>query len=230
MQAVILAAGRGVRMGDLTDEIPKPLLKISNRPILEYTLNNLPEEISEIIFVIGYKGEMIKKYFGNEFNGKKIVYVEQEELNGTAGALWVAKDILRDKFLVLMADDLYHKPDLEKLLAYDLALLVKEVANNTRFGVVAMDESGCLKEVVEYKFLKGSPAGNLVNMGAYVLNPKIFDYAPFPISAKEFGLPQTLAQMADKHKIKVIRANVWHPNGQEEDLIKGEAVVKKHFN
>jgi len=227
MQAVILAAGRGTRMGELTNDLPKPLLKISGRPILEYTLNNLPEDISEVIFVTGYKGELIKEHFGGNYNGKKIKYVEQTDLNGTAGALWLTKDILRGKFLVLMGDDLYHKDDLEKLVSYDLVLLVKEVANNTRFGVVATDEDGYLKEVVEYKFLKDRPAGNLVNTGAYVLNAKIFDYAPVAISDKEFGLPQTLAQMADKHKIKVIKANVWHPNGYEEDLIRGEAVARK---
>ena len=218
-------------MGELTDDVPKPLLKISGRPILEYTLSNLPDAISEIIFVVGYRGEMIRQRFGNEFNGKKITYVEQTELNGTGGALWTAKDILCDKFLVLMADDLYHRPDLEKLLPYELALLVRQIENNDRFGTVEIDEKGHLKSVIEFCNLPDkNAAGNLVNMGAYALNKEIFDYALMPVSAKEFGLPQTLAQMADKHKIKVIKANVWHPNGQEEDLIKGEAVVKKHFN
>jgi len=60
MQAIILAAGRGTRMGELTNDLPKPLLKISGRPILEYTLANLPREIDEVILVIGYHGHKIK--------------------------------------------------------------------------------------------------------------------------------------------------------------------------
>jgi len=231
MQVVILAAGKGVRMGKLTNNIPKPLLKISGRPIVEYTLLNLPEEISEIIFVIGYKGEMIKKYFGEKFNGKKISYVEQKELNGTGGAIFSLKNLIYNRFLVLNGDDIYHVDDLAKLLSHKIALLVKQIENNDRFGTVEVDKQGYLKSIVEFRNLKDkNAASNLVNTGAYVLNKEIFDYPQVPISEKEFGLPQTLAQMTDKHKIKVIKANVWHPNGQEEDLIKGEEVVRKYFN
>ncbi len=227
MQAVILAAGRGVRMGELTNDIPKPLLKISGKPIVEYTLFNLPEEISEIIFVIGYKGEMIRQQFGDEFNGKRISYVEQKELNGTAGALWLAKDILRDKFLVLMGDDLYHRDDLRKIIRHDLAILIKAINEPSRFGVVETDKEGNLVRVVERP---QNPKSNLVNTGAYVLNLKFFDYALVPVyNGTEFGLPQTLAQMADKYKIKVERAEAWHPNTIGNDLAKAEEVVRKYF-
>lgn len=230
MQAIILAAGRGVRMGELTNDAPKPLLKISGKPILEYSLANLPEEILEVILVIGYKGEMIKEYFGDNWQGKKIKYVEQKELNGTGGAVHSVKDLVQDRFLVLMADDLYHKSDLEKLLEHDLALLVREIEQNTRFGVVEKDEDDYLKNVIEFKDLKGRQIdAHLVNMGAYMLNKNFFNYPLVKISDKEFGLPQTLAQMADKYKIKVIKASCWHPNGQQEDLIKGEEIVNKHF-
>lgn len=225
MQAVILAAGRGTRMGDLTNEIPKPLLRIGGRPILEYTLDNLPREIDEVIFIVGYKGEMIRKYFGKEYKNRKIRYCEQTDFNGTAGAVCLAKDLLADKFLVLMGDDLYHKKDLEKLLRHDLALLVKEMENNTRFGAVETDSDGNLKQVVEFKFLKNKKSGNLVNIGAYLINKDFFEYPLVPVSDKEFGLPQTLAQMADKYKIKAVKADFWHPNGHKEDLIKGEKVI-----
>ncbi len=59
-------------MGELTNDVPKPLLKISVRPILEYTLNNLPEEISEIVFIVGYKGELIRRQFGEERKQKNL--------------------------------------------------------------------------------------------------------------------------------------------------------------
>src|SRR3989344_511325 len=127
MQAVILAAGKGTRMGDLTKNTPKPLLKIGNKTILEQTLESLPEEIEEVILVIGYLGEQIKNLIGGSFAGKKVTYVEQKELKGTADAIFECKDLLRGRFLVLMGDDLYNKRDLENLIKSPLAILVSEV-------------------------------------------------------------------------------------------------------
>ena len=82
MQAVILAAGNGTRLRPITNHVPKPMIKIGNKTLLEYNIDNLPSEVDEIIFVIGYLGEQIKDYFGSEFKGKKIKYVEQKELLG----------------------------------------------------------------------------------------------------------------------------------------------------
>ncbi len=231
MQAVILAAGRGTRMGELTNDVPKPLLKIKGRPILEYTMYNLPDEVDEVILVVGYKGQMIRDYFGDQWQGKKIIYVEQKELKGSGPAVFATKDLIKNRFFALNGDDLYRKEDLEKMLPYELAVLVKEVENNDRFGVIKTDEEGYLKQIIEFKDLKERNGDNLVNTGAYMLNREIFNYPLAPIfGGKEFGLPQTLAQMADKHKIKVVSLNVWHPNTHEEDLIKGSEVVDKHFN
>ena len=112
MQAVILAAGLGTRMRPLTDAVAKPLLKIGDRPLLEYTFDALPDEIDEVIVVIGYLGEQIRTYLGEEFRGRKIKYVVQEKLEGTAKALWEAKSLLRERFLVLMADDIFAKKNI----------------------------------------------------------------------------------------------------------------------
>src|SRR5215212_8859235 len=109
MQAVILAAGRGTRMVELTTEVPKPMLEVSGKTLLEYKFDALPEEVAEVIIIVGYLGSVIQRRFGGEYKGKKLFYVEQEELNGTAGALWHAKDILKDRFIVMMGDDIYTK-------------------------------------------------------------------------------------------------------------------------
>ncbi|NCO15304.1 hypothetical protein AUJ30_00355 [Candidatus Wolfebacteria bacterium CG1_02_39_135] len=231
MQAVVLAAGRGVRMGDLTNDSAKPMLKVNGKPILEYTLFNLPEEISEVIFVIGYKGDLIKSYFGDEWKGRKIKYVVQENLNGSAGALHQAKDFLEDKFLVLNGNDLYQRSDLEKFVNNEpSALLVKEIENPEKFGVVKTDDDGYLLEVIE----SGRPRDknlNLVNIGAYLLNKKFFDYQlakkSTEISEKEFGLPQTLATMAKDCKIKVEKAEFWQPLGYPEDISKAEKIISQ---
>src|SRR3989344_2665566 len=107
MQAVILAAGLGTRMGELTKRTPKPLLKIGDQNLLERNLENLPPEIKEVVLVIGYLGGQIRKHFGNKWRGRTIRYVEQKEPKGTAHALFICQELLEDRFLVLMGDDLY---------------------------------------------------------------------------------------------------------------------------
>lgn len=227
MQAVILAAGRGTRMGDLTTRTPKPLLRIDGRPILEYTLDNLPEEITEVVFIIGYHGRKIKDHFGSRFQDKDLNYFWQLRLEGTGGALWQIKKALKGKFLVLNGDDLYHRKDLKKIIKHDLAVLTKEIDEPSRFGVIEVDKKGHLTKIVEKP---ARPSSNLVNTGAYILDGRIFDYPLVPIyEGKEFGLPQTMAQMADKHRIKVERADFWHPNTRGEDLTAAEEVVRKYF-
>jgi len=226
MQAVILAAGRGKRMLHLTDKAPKPILKINGKPILEYKLEILPKEIDEIIFIVGYYGELIMDHFGCQFQGKKIKYIFQKDLNGTGGALHLAKGILEDKFLVMNGDDFYHKQDLKKMLQHNFAILGYKVDDPSRYGVIKTDKRGNMIEVIENpkdaKF-------KLVNTGAYVLNKKFFDYDLVPKKAgdKEFGLPQTLAQMSKDHKIKVIKARAWYPVGNPEDLEKAEKELPK---
>ena len=71
MQAVILAAGKGTRMRPLTYDIPKPMLPIKGKPVLEYTLSFLPDDIDEVIIVVNYLGKHIKKYFGGRVERKK---------------------------------------------------------------------------------------------------------------------------------------------------------------
>ncbi len=214
-------------MGELTNDKPKPMLQVKGRPILEYTLANLPEEISEVIIVIGYKGEIIKSYFGDQYKNKKIRYVAQENLNGSGDALHKAKDLLKDKFLVLNADDLYCFSDLEKFITNEPpAILAKEMDDPGRFGVLKTDDNGHLLEIIE---APQENYGNLVNTGAYLLNKNFFDYQlekkSAEISEKEFGLPQTLAKMTNDYKIKVVKAEFWQPIGYPGDLEKAEKVI-----
>jgi len=229
MQAVILAAGRGVRMGSLTSDSPKPLIRLKGRPILEYTLASLPDEVSEVIFVVGYKSEMIKAHFGVSFGGRKISYAVQEDLNGTAGALRSAEKFLKGEFLVLNGDDLYLRSDLENLIKENPpAPLAKKFDNPERFGVVKVDDDGNLLEVIE-SGKERDKSLNLVNIGAYFLDKDFFSYEPAKksaeVSEREFGLPQTLAQMSRDKKIKVVEAEFWQPVSSPEDIPDAEKRV-----
>lgn len=187
MQAVILTAGRGKRMKELTEKNNKNMLKVNGKPILKYKLDSLPKEIDEVIFVIGYQGDQIKKQFGDKYKGRKISYVEQKKLNGTGGAIHKAKKFLKDKFLVVYGDDLYNKSDLEEIIKYDLAVLAKEIDDPSKFGILKMDKNGNLIDIIEKP--KNSKS-HLANIGIFVLNKNFFKYKLVPIGGGEYGLPR----------------------------------------
>lgn len=217
MQCVILAAGRGVRMGHLTDDCPKPMLLINGRPKLAYTLETLPEEITEVVLVVGYLKEQIMDFFGEEYAGRSIRYVEQKDFNGTGGAIHLVKDFVNDRFLVLMADDLYFREDLEVMINYDLSVLAIEREDADRFAVLEVDSYDNLMRIVEFPH---SSSSRLVNTAAYTLTRDFFDYPLLlkVLGSSEYGLPQTLVQMNDTHTIKVIRAKKWFPIGDPESF------------
>lgn len=224
MQAVILAAGKGTRMRPLTYDIPKPMLLIRGKPVLEYTLSFLPDEIDEVIIVVNYLGEHIKKYFGEKWKGRRIKYVFQSELNGTGGALHTCKYLVNEKFLVVMGDDLYYKKDLENMMKEDLAILAQEVDDPSRFGVLKTDENGKLIEIVEKPKMEGK---GLVSTNAFILNKIFFDYDLVPVSDTEYGLPQTLAVMAKDYPIKVMKTTRWMAVGCPEDIEKAQTEIEK---
>lgn len=227
MQAVILAAGKGTRMNHLTQNSNKTMLRVKGKTVLEHKIEILPKEIDEIIFVIGYHGNQIKKHFGSTFGGRKVRYVVQKRLNGTGGAIHRAKKMLRGKFLVLMGDDLYSQKDLEKLIKYDLAVLGYEVKNPGQFGVIKTNKKGNMVDIIEAPHR--SRKYRLANTAVYVLNKKFFTYklVPKKLGDKEYGLPQTMASMAKDHEIKVVKASFWHQITKPEDIRKAEKVAHR---
>lgn len=228
MQTVILAAGRGTRMKELTDGTPKSLLEVAGRPLLEYALDALPERISEVIIVVGYLGGVIHDRFGGEYYGRKILYAEQGEQHGTAGALWSAKEVLKDRFLVLNGDDIYAQEDLSRMTkARDWAMLVAEVESLEEGGRIITDKKERITDIVEGKH-DGTPG--LASAGAYILDDRIFSYPLVPKApdSPEYGLPQTALVAADALKIplEAIPATSWIQITSPEDLKKAEALLK----
>jgi NDP-sugar pyrophosphorylase family protein len=224
MQCIILAAGLGTRMGELTKHVPKPMLEVAGRPLLAHKIDMLPKEIDEVVLVIGYKGDVVRAYFGDEWHDRRIRYAEQKELNGSAGAVRLARDLVGERFLVTMGDDLYHPEDLADLMRHPLSILGYFVDDATSFGIMTKDAEGNLLEVVErpHGFAKG-----LVNTGAYVLTQEFFIYEPVHISETETGLPQTLAVMAKDRPVRVESARAWQPVGRPEDLPAAESFLSE---
>jgi len=221
MKAVILAAGRGSRMGSLTETLPKPMLEVSGKTLLEHKFDALPESVDEIIIVTGYLGNTIREKFGDSYNGKKMTYVEQKNIvGGTADALWQAKDHLQGKFLVINGDDIYAREDFEALLACDWTVLVQRVPDTAGGGKVVSDIENMVVDIIESGHHSGGEGA--INTSTFALDSRIFDYPQVPKAAgsTEMGLPQTViaASKAGGIPLHVIEATNWIQITNPDDL------------
>lgn len=227
MHAVILAAGKGTRMKELTQSVPKPMLQVLGKTLIEHKLDALPPEVSEVILVIGYQGDVIREYFKDDFGGRRIRYVEQQDLNGTAGALWLAKPLLTDRFVVMMGDDLYAREDVEACFASPAwSVLVEDTEAMASGGRMVMDGSGHIVDIEEGDHT-GKPG--LMNTNLLALDPRLFEYPMVPKAAgsEEYGLPQTVlaASKASGIPLAAVHASFWIQVTAPEDLAKAEAAL-----
>jgi NDP-sugar pyrophosphorylase family protein len=226
MQAVILAAGRGVRMGHLTEPLPKPLLLVSGKSLLERKMEVLPDSIDEVVIVIGYKGDLIRAQYGSVYNGKRIRYVEQDVLDGSAGALWRCKDILNDRFIVLMGDDVYAAEDIGRAAEYPgWAMGVFKQESILQGGRIVLDEQEVVQGIEAQSAM--TQGGGYANTGLYALDTRLFSYEPVALAAnpKEFGLPQTMlaASSASSIPVQALFATYWEQVTAQEDIRRLEA-------
>lgn len=219
MQCVILAAGKGTRLRPLTNDCPKPLVKVAGKTLLDHVVEALPSAVTELIIVTGYLGDQIKAYCGDEFHGRKVVYVEQKEQNGPAQALWLCKDLVRDRFLLMFADDIHGKTDLARACSYKRAMLAVSSTTPERFGVIVRNPDGTLSEMIEKP---EHPPSNLVSTGPLVLEESIFDFPPEAPVNGEYFMPEILERYAKEYPIAVVEQQVWIPIGYPEDIEKAE--------
>jgi len=227
MKAIFLVAGNGVRMRPLTLTKPKPLLEVAGKPILYHLVSKLPAEVNEIILVIGYLGNQIKAYCKDEFLGKKVSYVKQENQRGTYHAVSLCYPYLhgdRDgKFFVFYGDDLIDAETIRKMTDYEQAVLVGEVSDPRRFGVVVLNEDGSVKEMIEKP---ANPPSRTVLANGLLLTNKIFQYPPPCVVNGEYYLSTAVAEMAKHHKVMAVKTNFWVPLATPEDLEKAEKIIK----
>lgn len=225
MQAVILAAGKGTRMGALTADTPKPMLLVAGTPVLGHIFQALPPEVTEVVLVVGYLQEKIRSYLGDSFAGRRVRYVEQTELDGTAGALWRAKELLQGEFLVMNGDDICLAEDMAACAAStEWAILVQDLAEIGSAGKVLLDERGLVVDILEKEAHTGGPGiGNTANF--FKLDTRVFDYPRKlrPQSDTEYGLPQTIVQAALDIPLHPVHAHAIIRLTTPEDITAAEA-------
>lgn len=222
MQCVILAAGKGTRLRPLTDTIPKPLVLVAGKPLLDHIIAALPSAVDELIIVHGYLGEKIMEHCGHEYMGRKVTYVHQVEQKGTAPALWLCKDLLKGRFLFMFADDIHGENDIARVTSYSRALLTMTTKTPERFGIVVRHPDGTLAEFVEKP---SHPPSNLASTGVMVLDTHIFEFEPTIENNGEYYLTDVIAEYAKQYPIAVVEESLWIPVGYPEDIDKAEAIL-----
>lgn len=224
MKAVILAAGKGTRMKELTNELPKPMLRVKGKPILEHIIAGiLAAGVREIFIVTGYRAETIENYFGDGSKwGARIAYGRQLIQDGTGKAPEVAKGYLGASPFILTYGDILVKPETYAQMIHRFnegyfsgVITVTPGEDVTKGGLNFFDEKFCLSRLVEKPspaqleelrrtgWLKaGQPAW--YNAGIYIFKPLLFEFtAKLEKSPRgEYELTDAVnALLAAHHKI-----------------------------
>ena len=218
MKALILAGGMGKRLRPLTDNKPKPMISISNKPILEWQIMWLKSHnIREVVLCTGYMSENISEYFGDgEKFGVSIEYSKEEEPLGTGGALMQSEPFLKEhSTFIVMNGDIMSNIDPNSLilnLTDGLIGTIAVVALRSPFGEIEIKEEGLISRFTEKPILND----HWINAGIYCLSNKIFNYLS-SIGSLELDVFPLLAQ---ENKLSAIKQNnvKWRSIDSHKDI------------
>lgn len=188
-QAVIMAGGKGTRLLSVTkDEIPKPMLPIAGKPLLEWQVEQLKNNgITDVIMIIGHLGHKIEEYFGNGSKyGIKIQYVKETEPLGTAGAFYFLKNLLNDSYFLLIFGDVFFNIDINRMeefhqMHHSIAtLFVHPNGHPFDSDLVILSRDNRIKRFDSKHNIRDYWYDNCVNAGIYILNKSICDMVLAP--------------------------------------------------
>ncbi len=225
MKALFLAGGEGTRLRPLTDGVPKPMVPVMGRPLLERNLELLKMHgIDEVVLSVCYRPEAIERYFGDGSDfGLKIRYADEDLPLGTGGAIKNCERYFDDTFFVFNADVL-SDINFSAMLRYhkrkkaDVTIAVTRVKNPSAYGVIEYDEDGYAVSFLE-KPAPHETVSNFINAGVYLFEPRVLRQIPSgrPVSVERELFPKLLAR---GRKIAVYRGcHYWLDIGTPEKYI-----------
>jgi len=223
MQAVILAAGQGTRMGPLTESTPKPMLPVAGRPLVAHVADAAVDAgASELVIVVGYEAEAVRSFFGETYRGVPVTFAVQETQAGTADAVRAARPELEGAFAVLNGDNLYDPAAIERLFESAPSLATHEVTDPSNYGVVSVAD-GAVVDIVEKP---AEPPTNLANTGAYVFPEAAIEWLDVPESDRgEYEITDVVARMIAEHEVTPVALSRWRDVGRPWELLEANETL-----
>ncbi|MDB6172325.1 MAG: Nucleotidyl transferase [Chthoniobacteraceae bacterium] len=207
-KAVLLAAGRGTRMRELTDELPKPMIPVRGKPILQHIVEGLRDAgVERILIVVGYRADVVRDFFGTGARfGVAIEYADQIVQDGTGRVVELARDFAgADSFVLSYGDILVNPANYRRLVALGEAEAIVSVKKNedvSKGGAVFINERFELTDLRE-KPKPGEPTSPWYNAGIYTFRPSIFEFtARLEKSPRgEYELTDAIRELAQSGKL-----------------------------
>jgi glucose-1-phosphate thymidylyltransferase len=232
MKVIIPLAGKGTRLRPHTHLVPKPMLKIAGKPVMDYILEDLRTlgNVEQVIYVTGHLKEKVEEHARKDFGDLPAVFVEQKVQDGTAGAVKLAQPYVDQDVLIIFVDTIF-ETDLSVIRNTDAdgIIWVKEVEDYQRFGVVVTDKDGNMTKIVEKP---STPISKRANIGLYyVKNWKLLfegiDHTlKQPQNKGEYYLTDAFQYMIDHGaKLKVIDVEGWYDAGKLDTLLETNRTV-----
>ncbi|MFC9331883.1 sugar phosphate nucleotidyltransferase [Kitasatospora sp. NPDC057015] len=232
MKAVVMAGGEGTRLRPMTSSMPKPLLPVANRPIMEHVLRLLKRHgLTDTVVTVQFLASLVKNYFGDgEELGMQLTYANEETPLGTAGSVKNAEDALKDDSFLVISGDALTDFDLSELIAFHrskgalVTVCLTRVPNPLEFGITITDDEGRVERFLE-KPTWGQVFSDTVNTGIYVMEPEVFDYvaAGESVDWSSDVFPQLLKE--GKPVFGYVAEGYWEDVGTHESYQKAQADV-----
>jgi glucose-1-phosphate thymidylyltransferase len=234
VKVIVPLAGKGTRLFPLTKRVPKPLVKVAGRPIMDYVMDTVKGlDVEELIVITGHLKDVVEKYIVEQYD-VPARFVEQKTLDGTAGAINLARPYVDGPVLIIFVDTLFDA-DLSVVQSTDAdgILWAKEVDDYQRFGVIVTDARGHMTRIVEKP---DTPISKLANIGLYYIKDwkALFDgiaevmRSP-PGKGGEFYLTDAFQYMVDRGKKLVVgEVTGWYDCGKVDTLLETNRHLLEH--
>jgi glucose-1-phosphate thymidylyltransferase len=224
VKVIIPLAGKGTRLLPLTRHVPKPLIRVAGRPVMDYVMDKLEGlDVEELIIITGHLKEQVERYIRTHYP-QPARFIEQKVQDGTAGAVALAEPHVRGPVLIIFVDTLFDADlTLVNREEADGIIWAKEVEDYQRFGVVVTDPQGFMTRIVEKP---SEPISRLANIGLYYIRDWRALYQGIhwtlsqPKNKGEWFLTDAFQHMIDHgRKIRVAEVSGWYDCGKVETLL-----------
>lgn len=230
MECVVLAAGEGKRMRPLTAKRPKVMLPLANRPMMEHLiLATRDAGIKDFILVVGHGEREIRKYFGDgSIFGINVTYAAQRHQYGTADAVRSVRDLVTGPFLLMNGDMILKSADIADFCKCNTPCMgISTTDHPGDYGVVLVEGD----RITSLEEKSKQPKSNLINAGAYLLSPDIFDRVDKvrPSARGELELTDALTGLIAERKLGAYRLSYWMDVGHPWDMLDANVTLMEQI-